>query len=44
VGLEVAAIGCVPRLAVQNAEQGSQYQSEGVDGQQDALEESGIPR
>jgi hypothetical protein len=44
VGLEVAAVRRVARLAVQNAEQGSQHQREGVDGQQDALEEGGIPR
>lgn len=41
--LKVAAVGSVARGLVQNAEQGAKDQSEGVDGQQDALKEGGIP-
>lgn len=41
--LKVAAVGSVARGLVQDAEQGAQDQSEGIDGQQDALEEGGIP-
>ena len=43
MGLKVAAVGCVTRGTVQDAKQGAQHQSEGVDGQQDGFKEGGIP-